>query len=194
MRDVLSARTTAAARPRVQPWLLPVLLLLGTAFLAAAARIAIPLPFTPVPITAQTLAVLLIGALYGSRMGPATVLAYIAEGTAGLPVFASGHAGPGELVGPTGGYLVGFVLAAYLVGLIVERDGGRSILLTIAAFILGDAVLMLAGALWLTYLAGPTAAWTGGVLPFLPGEALKVAVATAVVSSGRRVLDRVRMV
>jgi biotin transport system substrate-specific component len=164
------------------------LLLAGTAFLAASARIAIPLPFTPVPVTAQTLAVLLIGALYGPRLGTATVLAYVAEGAAGLPVFAGAAGGLAVVAGPTGGYLLGFVVAAWLVGSLVGRGHGRSLVTIVAAFVLGDAALMLLGFLWLAHLAGVSAAFVGGVLPFLPGEALKIAVAAAAVSSGRRLL------
>ncbi|MGI8915634.1 MAG: biotin transporter BioY [Chloroflexota bacterium] len=162
----------------------------GTAFVAAAARIAVPLPFTPVPITAQTLAVLLVGALYGSRLGFATLLAYLAEGLAGLPVFHQGTAGPAVLFGPTGGYLIGFALAAFLVGLLLERNGRPRLPATAAAFLLGDALLNAVGALWLAHFVGAGHAWTDGVLPFIPGEIIKITIATVVLAGGWRLLAR----
>jgi biotin transport system substrate-specific component len=162
----------------------------GAAFLAASARIALPLPFTPVPITGQTLAVLLIGALYGSRLGLATVLTYMAEGLAGLPVFAQGLSGPAVLFGPTGGYIIGFALTAFVVGRLLERQERAALLLTAAVFLLGDVILFVLGTLWLGQSIGYASAWVGGVLPFLPGEVLKIAIATAVLASGRRLLAK----
>lgn len=168
-----------------------VLLVAGTAFLAASARIAVLLPFTPVPITGQTLAVLLVGALYGSRLGGATLLGYLAEGLAGLPVFAGGTAGPAVLLGPNGGYLAGFVVAAVAVGWLLERTKQPRLPRVAAIFIVGDIVLMAVGTLWLAHFVGLGHAWEAGVLPFIPGELMKVAVATAVLSSGRALLGRI---
>lgn len=186
---VIGGRSGSAGWLR-SPWVARVgLVLAGTAFLAASARISIPLPFTPVPITAQTLAVLLVGALYGSRLGLATLLAYLAEGLAGLPVFHQGTFGPAVLFGPTGGYLIGFAVAAFIVGwLLEERRPG--VLATVAAFLIGDIVLNALGALWLAHFVGVGHAWTDGVLPFIPGEVIKIVVATAVLASGRRLLAR----
>lgn len=185
------SRAASIASVRRSPAVIALLAIAGTAFLAASARISVALPFTPVPITGQTLAVLLVGAVYGPRLGAGTVLTYLAEGLAGLPVFAAGLSGPAVLVGPTGGYLLGFVAAAYLVGMVTRRGGPRlSVAIAAAAFVLGDAAIMIAGWLWLAHLAGPIAAWTGGVLPFIPGEIIKIAVATAVASSGRELLSR----
>src|SRR4030067_464514 len=93
------------------------LMLGGSLLIGLAAQIQVVLPFSPVPVTGQTFAVLLLGALYGSRMGPATVATYLAMGGLGLPVFAGGAAGMARLLGPTAGYLVGFILAAWVVGL-----------------------------------------------------------------------------
>lgn len=166
----------------------------GTAFLAASARIAVPLPFTPVPITGQTLAVLLLGALYGSRLGLATVLAYMLEGLVGLPVFAQGLGGPAVLFGPTGGYIFGFALAAYLVGWLLERRQRTTLLLVAAVFLLGDVALFVLGTVWLAHFIGYGRAWTGGVLPFLPGEVVKIALATSVLAGGRRLLSRAGLV
>src|SRR5688572_14811783 len=101
------------------------LVLLGSVLIALCAQVAIPLPFTPVPVTGQTFAVLLIGAAFGSRLGAATVLAYIIEGAAGLPVWSPGATqGAARLMSPTGGYIVGFLVAAFVVGLLVERGWG----------------------------------------------------------------------
>jgi biotin transport system substrate-specific component len=174
-------------------WLTRVALVVAaTAFLAASARIAVPLPFTPVPITAQTLAVLLVGALYGARLGLATLLAYLGEGLAGLPVFHQGTAGPAVLFGPTGGYLIGFALAAFFVGWLLELREQPGLPATALAFLVGDIVLNAVGALWLARFVGAGHAWTDGVLPFIPGEVIKIAVATAVLASGRRLLTRDR--
>ena len=187
---VIRRRTGSAGRLETS-WLVQVgLAAAGSAFLAASARIAVPLPFTPVPITGQTLAVLLIGALCGSRLGLATVLTYMAEGLAGLPVFAQGLGGPAVLFGPTGGYIFGFLLAAFAVGWLLERSENAVTLRVAAVFIVGDIILFAVGTLWLAHFIGVTSAWMGGVLPFLPGEVLKIAVATSVLASGRRLLAR----
>lgn len=166
------------------------LVLAGTAFLAASARISVPLPFTPVPITAQTLAVLLVGALYGARLGLATLLTYLGEGLAGLPVFHQGTAGPAVLFGPTGGYLVGFAVAAFLVGWLLDEYPHPALLTTLGTFLVGDVVLNALGAIWLAHFVGAAHAWADGVLPFIPGEVVKIVVATAVLASGQRLLKR----
>jgi len=138
----------ALARPRVLVRDL-LLVLAFASFTALAARIALPLPFTPVPITGQTLAVLLSGVLLGSRRGALAQLAYLAQGAAGLPVFAGGRAGLGVLLGPTGGYLVGFVLAAGLVGWLAERGWRLHTGRLFVALLLGNLVIYLCAALWL---------------------------------------------
>lgn len=188
---VIRRRTGSAGRLVGTSWLAKVgLVVAGAVFLAASARIAVPLPFTPVPITGQTLAVLLIGALYGSRLGLATVLAYMAEGLAGLPVFAQGLGGPAVLFGPTGGYLFGFALAAFVIGRLLERRERATVPFVAAVFVIGDIILFAAGTFWLARFIGIDSAWIGGVLPFLPGEVLKIAVATSVLASGRRLLAK----
>ncbi|HUJ75715.1 MAG TPA: biotin transporter BioY [bacterium] len=143
--------------------------------IALGAQAAIPLPFTPVPVTLQTLAVLLAGCLLGSTRGVAAVAAYIAEGLAGLPVFAGGSAGMGHLLGPTGGYLVGFLAAAYVTGLLAERGLARTwwgILLTL---VVGDLLLYVPGVAWLAAFTGAQKALALGFVPFLLGDALKTA-------------------
>ena len=160
-----------------------VLLIAGFSLvIALCAQVAIPLPFTPVPLTLQTLAVLVAGGLLGSARGTAAVLAYLGEGFAGLPVFSGGRAGVAHLLGPTGGYLVGFVLAAFLVGLLVERGAGRSWLATLAALAAGTVLVYVPGVIWLGAFTGMQKALALGVVPFLIGDALKLIVECGIVS------------
>ena len=146
-------------------------------------------PFGPVPVTGQTFAVLMTGALLGSRRGSLAVLAYIAQGLAGLPVFAVAS-GPLALLGPTGGYLVGFVAAAYVTGLLAEKGWDRRIGTTILAMTLGNMVIYAFGLLWLCCLTGvKTTVLTTGLYPFIPGDLLKIALAAALLPSGWKLLE-----
>ena len=165
-------------------------LVLGASLvIALSAQVAIQLPFSPVPITGQTMAVLLVGALLGSRRGALAVLAYIAEGLAGLPVFAGGAAGLARLFGPTGGYLVGFVAAAFLVGWLAERGWDRRFGTTLAAMTLGNLVIYGVGAVWLAvFVGGVSRAWSLGVVPFLPGDAIKIVLAAVLLPGGWKLL------
>ena len=163
------------------------LVLAGTVLLALSAHIKVP--FWPVPMTMQTFVVLMIGAAFGARLAGATVLAYLIEGAFGLPVFATG-AGLGYMAGPTAGYLAGFLVAATLVGGLADRGHGRSILTTLMAFLVGEAVILALGAGWLAVLFGPEKAVSAGLLPFLPGEAVKVALACAVLPLMWRIARR----
>ena len=167
--------------PRVSAWPLAVLAVLaGTALLAASARIRIELGFSPVPITGQTFAVLLVGAVYGSRLGSATLLAYLAEGIGGLPVFAGGASGWAYFTGPTGGYLVGFVVAAYAVGWLAERGWDRSAVTMAIAMVVGNVLIYVPGVAWLMAELDISLgrAWDVGVQPFLWGDALKLGLAS----------------
>ena len=157
-----------------------VFVLAGAAALALSARIQLPLAWTPVPITAQTLAVLLAGALLGPVGGTLSVLAYLLAGAAGAPVFASGG-GAGYLIGPTGGYLLGFVPAAYLVGALLGRGPGGSAWAIPAAMLAADAVVFVFGLAWLGLYVPLGALPLAGLVPFLPGEALKIALASLAV-------------
>jgi biotin transport system substrate-specific component len=156
------------------------------------AQFAIPLPFTPVPVTLQTLAVLVAGGILGSARGAAAVLAYIGEGFAGLPVFSGGRAGVAHLLGPTGGYLVGFVLAAFLVGLVIERGAARSWLATLATLIAGNLLLYVPGVIWLGTFTGMQKALALGFVPFLIGDTLKIIVSCGVVSGVTLISGRAR--
>ncbi len=166
------------------------LVLAGSTLIALGSQLALPLPISPVPLTAQTFAVLLVGAVLGSRLAVAAVGLYLLEGLAGLPVFAAGGAGPAWLAGPTGGYLLGFLPAAWITGALAERGWDRRVTTTLAAMALGDAALLGCGMVWLGVLAGPRAALWAGCVPFLPGEAIKVVLAACLLPAAWRVLGR----
>jgi biotin transport system substrate-specific component len=144
---------------------------------ALAARIAFPLPWTPVPVTGQTFAVLLSGAVLGARRGFLAQTLYLAEGVVGLPVFAGGAMGAAQLVGPTGGYLMAFPLAAALTGFLAERGWDRRFVTTYAALLAGSAVIFGSGLLWLARFVNADRLAAVGLLPFLPGDFLKSGLA-----------------
>jgi biotin transport system substrate-specific component len=151
------------------------LVVLGSLFIAICAQISIDLPL--VPMTMQTFAVLAVGAAFGLRLGAATVVLYIVEGTLGLPVFQGFAAGPAVLMGPTGGYLIGFVLAAALVGWFAERGFDRRVLTMFAVMMAGAAILYVPGLLWLAKFTGYDKVLELGLYPFLWGDLLKAALA-----------------
>lgn len=164
--------------------------LFGSLLIAASTQIEVP--FYPVPMTMQTFAVLLVGLLFGARLGTVTVLAYLAEAAIGLPILSGGDNMWALLVKPsTTGYLVGFVGAAYVAGLIAERTAGRLAGAVLGA-VAGEAVLMAFGVAFLASLIGVDKAVTYGFLPFVLGDALKIVLAVAVahgvgrLSFGRR--------
>ncbi len=162
----------ASAGPRLARAAL--LALVGSAVMALAAKMEVP--FYPVPLTMGSLAVLLIGAAFGARLAAATMVLYLVEGALGLPVFSGTPAhgiGLPYMLGPTGGYLVGYVAAAYLVGFLAERGADRSIPQLLGAMILGHVVLFVPGYVWLAHLIGTEAAWTAGVMPFVLGTVVK---------------------
>jgi biotin transport system substrate-specific component len=163
----------------------------GSLFVALAAQVTIPLPLSPVPITGQTLAVLLTGAVLGSRRGSLSVLLYLAQGTAGLPVFAGWTGGPARLMGLTGGYLVGFVLGAFVAGLLAERGWDRRPGTAFAAMLLGNAAVYALGLPWLAAFTGPGLALSMGLAPFVIGDLAKLAVATLALPLGWRLIGRI---
>ena len=167
-----------------------VLILGGSLLIALSAQLQFVLPFSPVPITGQTFAVLLLGALYGSRRGPATVVTYLALGVIGLPVFAGGGFGLARFIGPTAGYLVGFVAAAFVVGLLSERGWDRKPWTTAASMIIGNLIIYAAGILWLSKFVGWQAVLSTGFLPFLAGDAFKIALATILLPAGWKYIGR----
>lgn len=167
--------------------------LLVTAFslvTALSAQIAIPLPFSPVPLTGQTFGVLLSGALLGPRLGMIAMLLYLAEGGLGLPFFAGGTAGPARLLGPTGGYLLSYPLAAWLTGSLAVRGWDRRPLTALAAMLLGSLAIFALGAAQLSRFVGTHNALWMGVFPFLPGDVLKALLAAGLLPLGWRWIGR----
>jgi biotin transport system substrate-specific component len=164
--------------PRLDRRLRDILLVIsGSLIVAGLAQVRIQLPFTPVPITGQTFAVLLVGATLGSRRGATSLVLYLLLGLLGLPFFAGGARGYHVLLGPTGGYLVGFILAAFLVGLLAARGMDRRVPSALLAFLAGEAIIYLFGVAWLSFYLGLQHAITAGFLPFIIGDAIKLAAA-----------------
>jgi biotin transport system substrate-specific component len=166
------------------------LVLAGTALVGLCAQVAIPLQ--PVPVTLQTFAVVLVGALYGARRGGLTLLVYLLEGAVGLPVFSAGGAGIGRLMGPTAGYLWTFPLAAFVVGGLAEMGCDRRLSRVIPMILAGNVLILAGGFAWLAAFAGPGAAWSVGVKPFLLIDVFKITLTVAALPPGRRWLERVR--
>lgn len=159
--------------------------LIGTLFLAASSYVTVPM--VPVPVTMQTYAVLLVGALYGWRLGTATILAWLAEAAIGLPVLAGGAGGLAHLAGPTGGYILAWPIMAAFVGFLAERgwNGERPILPFLSMLIAGTFCLVAGGA-WLSSFIGAEKAWKLGILPFLVGDVLKAALGAATLAALHR--------
>ena len=145
------------------------------------AHIKIPLFFTPIPLSMQTLAILLTGAFLGSRKGAASMLLYLSLGFMGLPLFVGGPASLGYLAGPSGGYLLGFVAQAYLAGLLVERKVASNKFSLFVAFLGCCAVQLGMGVFWLAQFTGWDAVLALGLYPFIAGEALKSLVTATIV-------------
>jgi biotin transport system substrate-specific component len=155
------------------------LLLVGAAAVAVGSRWSIPMPGTFIPQSAQTLAVLLVGAGLGSVNGGLAILVYLAAGALGLPVFADGGRGWTHLVGPTAGYLVGFVCAAVVVGLAVERKVGHRALALLLVMLSAHAIILGMGWMRLSWVLGVSRAFETGVSPFVLGGVVKAALAAA---------------
>jgi biotin transport system substrate-specific component len=170
-------------------------LVVGFSLLTAlAAQVVVPLPWTPVPLTGQTFAVLLTGALLGPRLGALAMLAYLLEGAAGLPFFRGGAGGYAHLAGPTAGYLFAFPVAAFVTGALAERGWDRRFLTAAAAMFLGSLVILAGGWAWLALATGDAArAFQLGVTPFLVGDVVKIALAAAALPAGWALLRRTDM-
>lgn len=156
---------------------LSILQILGASlFIGLLAQIRIPLYFTPVPITGQTLAVMLSGALLGSRRGALAVICYLIQGCLGMPVWAGGGFGLMHFVGPTGGYLIGFVMQAYLIGYLFEQKNVLTHLPTFIKILLPTTLQLALGTLWLSCFTGLSSALMLGFYPFILGELIKVGI------------------
>ena len=194
-KEISTPLASWATQTSVSPWMRTSgIVLAGSALLAACSHVALPLWFTPVPLTLQPFAVLLLGLLLAPRVAAATLGAYLVEGALGLPVFTPGFAfagGLAHLTGLTGGYLLSYPLAAMLTSFAWRRTGrGFSTALVSAA--MGNSVILICGALWLaafTHVFLGTAAGLA-IFPFLPGDALKVVAAASLVTGFNRLRRR----
>jgi biotin transport system substrate-specific component len=162
-----------------------------TVLTAAAAQVSFPLPFTPVPFTIQPMVVLIGAAVLGSRLGALSQILYLTAGLAGLPVFAFAPElpqGVARLIGPSGGYLLAFPIAAFVTGLLAERGFDRRYLSSILAMSVGLSIIFLGGVAWLWRLVGADAALAAGLYPFLLVDAFKIVVAGLVLPTAWRFL------
>jgi biotin transport system substrate-specific component len=166
----------------------------GAGFVALAAQVSIDLPFTPVPITGQTFAVVLVGAGLGAVLGLASLGLYLFVGALGAPVYADGNHGWDVLTGPTGGYIVGFVLAAGLTGYLAQRRWDRRFSSAVAAMLTGNVVIYLVGLPWLAEQidAGLEGTLEAGLYPFVVGDLLKLYLAGALLPTAWGLVGRVR--
>jgi len=151
----------------------------GVLVLSALAQIAIPVPGSPVPVTGQTLGVLLIGTSYGAGMGLATYSLYLLAGIAGAPIFAGASYGLEKLTGATGGYLIGMMIATYFLGLLANRRMDQRFLTALPAMLFGSFIIFLCGVSWLRFFTGQNWGWAinAGLTPFIVGEILKITIA-----------------
>ena len=181
-----------AAVPRVDLLTDVGLIALGAALIAASAQVSIPLPFTPVPITGQTFAVLLVGASLGTVRGGSSALLYVLIGIAGAPVYADGAHGWSVITSATGGYLVGFVLAAALTGRLAERRWDRRFSSALGAILTGNLIIFLTGLTWLAVVLNTNLEKTleYGLYPFIPGEVLKLYLAATLLPTAWRLVDK----
>lgn len=173
------------------------LVVLGIAALAIAAKIRVP--FWPVPVTMQTFVVLTVGAAYGTRLGLATIFGYLLIGALGFDVFTSSSAeqnGLAYMMGGTGGYLLGFLIAAGVLGELARRGWDRSVVTMAAAMLIGNAIIYVPGLLWLGHLYAGTQGWATvldwGLWPFLAGDALKLALAALLLPAAWRMVGAAR--
>jgi biotin transport system substrate-specific component len=186
LRSVLAPRSSALTHA--------LFIVGGTAFIAAMAQVSLPIPGSPVPVTGQTLAVLLVGTTYGARLGVATFSTYLLAGIAGAPIFAGGTYGIDRVLGATGGYLFGMLLASAVLGFLAERRADQKFSTSFPALLLGNLIIFSFGLTWLHFSLDLTWAKTFsmGLTPFILGEALKIAiVATSLPLIWRKISERI---
>ncbi|MEE8357228.1 MAG: biotin transporter BioY [Anaerolineales bacterium] len=168
-----------------------VLILAASWLLAISAQFSFYLPFSPVPITGQTLIVLLLGALLGKNRGAAAVGLYLFQGAIGLPVFAGGKSGFIVLAGPTGGYLIGFIAAAYMVGILMELRHDKSLIYFGFSMLIGNIFIYIFGLFWLVQFIGESQALQLGLMPFIIGDILKILIGTIVLGSSVKINEMI---
>lgn len=192
MRETTHATLAATLWPATGARLLRqgALVLAGTILLTLSAKAQVP--FWPVPMTLQTLVVLVLGAAYGPALAASTVALYLAEGLAGLPVFAGAAAGPAYMMGPTGGYLVGFLVAAIVMGALAQRGFDRTLPRLLGLMTLGHAVIFAFGFAWMAVLFGAEKAFALGVAPFWAATIVKTLLAAFLVSGLWSAVNRIR--
>ena len=184
LRSSLIPRSTALSHA--------VLVVSGVLGLAALAQIAIPVPGSPVPVTGQTLGVLILGTAYGSTLGFTTFALYILAGIAGAPVFADGGHGLDRIVGATGGYLIGMLVATFVLGQLARFRLDQKFLTALPSMLIGTITTFAFGLIWLHQYTGQTWSWTfeKGLTPFIVGEVLKIAIAGTSLPAIWRVVNR----
>jgi len=184
LRSSLNPRTTALTNA--------VLVVSGVLGLAALAQVAIPVPGSPVPVTGQTLGVLILGTTYGSSLGFTTFALYMSAGVAGAPVFANSGHGLDRIVGATGGYLVGMLIATFVLGQFARFRLDQKFLTALPSMLVGTVITFAFGLVWLHQYTGKSWSWTisAGLTPFIFGEALKIAIAGTSLPAIWRVVNR----
>ena len=189
-----AATLRLAVFPRVGVSADVLLVLAGTALVSLAAQVSIALPFTPVPITGQTFAVLLIGSALGAARGVASLGLYLVVGVAGAPVYADGAHGWSVITSASGGYVIGFIVAAAATGFLAERRWDRSFSSAVAEMLTGSVVIYLVGLPWLAVALGTSLEQTLelGLYPFVAGDVLKLYLAGALLPGAWRLVGRVR--
>jgi biotin transport system substrate-specific component len=188
--SIASPRPTLV--PRLDARADAVLVLAGATLIALAAQVSIPLPFTPVPVTGQTFGVLLVGGALGTLRGLGSALVYVAAGIAGAPVYADHASGWHVFTGPTGGYLVGCVLAAAVAGRLAEQRWDRTVSSSIGAMLTGNVIVYLCGLPWLAHSLGTglTKTLELGLYPFVPGDMAKLYLAAALLPAAWKLSRR----
>jgi len=184
LRSTLIPRSTALTNA--------VLVVSGVLGLAALAQIALPVPGSPVPVTGQTLGVLILGTAYGSTLGVTTFALYILVGIAGAPVFANSGHGLDRIAGPTGGYLVGMLIATFILGQLARFRLDQKFLTALPSMLIGTVTTFAFGLVWLQQYTGKSWSWTfnAGLTPFIFGEMLKIAIAGTSLPVVWRVVNR----
>lgn len=170
-----------------------VLVVAGSILITLSAKISIPLSFSPIPVTIQTLVILLIGTIYGSKRSSLAVLVYISQGIIGIPVFAKTGSGFAYLLGPTGGYLIGFVFAAFITGYFAEKGWDRSFWKTSLAMTIGTSFIFIFGVGWLCSFHGFSKAVMVGFVPFIVEAIITIIIAITLIPSGWKILEKLNL-